>query len=751
MKKLVSRFIAILVLTNVGPALAQSGLWQEVTPRAKLSTDISTTRYFDSDDQALRDLLNLVPNELSGQSATIYLPMPDGSLARFSIVESSIMETGLAAKYPQIKSYKVYGIDDPGASGRVDISPKGLRGMLYTSLGRVFIDPDWQNPVTQRYRSRTSRGEPSTSGFQCSANQLAGNQSYSPDISFRIENRIAGSLLQYRLAVSTTQEYALAPSVNTSGPIDDPTIISDALAEINTAINRVNVIYERDLGIRLVLIGNNNLLIDTTGTSPLAGFNSDGLELLANNKSWIDTRIGVSSYDIGHVFSTGGGGVARLGSVCDASLKAQGVTGLPNPVGDVFYIDFVAHEIGHQFGAEHTFNGTTSNCFGINRIALNAFEPGSGSTVMAYAGICGAENIQPHSDATFHSKSIEQIDSFVSSVAGSCNLTTASASNLNEPIANAGVDRVIPISTPFLLQGNGTDADAGDTLSYQWDQIDAGTETSSATLGDDLGDNALFRTYVPQPGGDRDFPALGTQVVDGPFDLSEALPCTARDLNFRLTVRDGKSGRDTDDLKLTVDSSSGPFKITSQTTATTIFVNSGGIPITWDVANTDNAPVNCANVDIDLLTFSSDYSTYAVTSLLTNVANNGNQSVSLLLKDNSASKARFRVSCRDNIFYDISDVDLVIQNTGGGGAGNFATTGNTTFFNDLGLVSAASAGACNAGAGPVGGGGNFANIGTGSSIFDYLWLIFLSSLLFRVSLKRLYSSRFRFSASLRRE
>ncbi|MCH7880297.1 MAG: hypothetical protein IIB69_01740 [Proteobacteria bacterium] len=747
MKKLVSRFIAILVLTYAGPVFAQSSLWQDATPQAKSSADASTTRYFDSDDQALRDLLNLVPSELSGQSATINLPMPDGSLARFSIVESSIMEAELAAKYPEIKSYKVYGIDDPGASGRVDMSPKGFRGMVYTSQGRVFIDPDWQYPSTQRYLSRTSRSESSTSGFQCSTNQLPGNQLYSPDISYRTENRIAGSLLEYRLAVSATQEYVLAPKVNTNGAGFE---LSDALAEINTAINRVNVIYERDLGIRLVLIGNNDLLIDTTGTSPLAGFNNDGLQLLANNKSWIESKIGVSDYDIGHVFSTGGGGVARLASVCDASLKAQGVTGLPDPVGDVFYIDFVAHEIGHQFGAEHTFNGTTSNCFGINRIALNAFEPGSGSTVMAYAGICGAENIQPHSDATFHSKSIEQIDSFVSA-SGNCPSALVSAGNLNEPIANAGVDRVIPISTPFLLQGNGTDADAGDTLSYQWDQIDAGTETSSATLGDDLGDNALFRTYVPQPGGDRDFPALGTQVVDGPFDLSEALPCTARDLNFRLTVRDGKSGQDTDDLKLTVDSSSGPFKITSQTTTTTIFVNSGGIPITWDVANTDNAPVNCANVDIDLLTFSNDYSTYAVTSLLTNVANNGNQSVSLLLNDNSASKARFRVSCSDNIFYDISDADLVIQNTGGGGAGDFATTGNTTFFNDLGLVSAASAGACNAGAGPVGGGGNFASIGTGSSIFDYLWLIFLSSLLCGVSLKRLHSTRFRICAALRPE
>ena len=271
MKKLVASLISILVLIHSGVSLAQAGLWQDVTPQARLSTDTLSTRYFDSDDQALRKLLSLVPSEVSGQTATIDLPMPDGSLARFSIVESSIMEAGLAEKYPQIKSYKVYGIDDPGASGRVDISPKGFRGMIYTSQGRVFIDPDLQSTTMQRYLSRASRGESSTSGFQCSANQLPDNQSYSPDLSYRTLNRVPGKLLEYRLAVSATQEYTLDPSVNITGSGKE---LDDSLAEINTAINRVNEIYERDLGIRLVLVANNDELIDVSGTSPLNGLNS---------------------------------------------------------------------------------------------------------------------------------------------------------------------------------------------------------------------------------------------------------------------------------------------------------------------------------------------------------------------------------------------------------------------------------------------------------------------------------------------
>ena len=154
MKKLVSRLISLLVLIHVGASFAQPGLWQEVTPLAKSSSDFSTTHYYDSDDTALRDLLNRVPGELSGQTETIYLPMPDGSLAKFSIVESSIMEAGLAEKYPQIKTYKVQGIDDPIASGRVDISGQGFHAMLQTSQGRIFIDPDGGSTSSNRYLAR---------------------------------------------------------------------------------------------------------------------------------------------------------------------------------------------------------------------------------------------------------------------------------------------------------------------------------------------------------------------------------------------------------------------------------------------------------------------------------------------------------------------------------------------------------------------------------------------------------------------
>jgi hypothetical protein len=222
-----------------GASIAGQSFWQAVAPESKLSSDqvtsiqfseeLTSIQYFDADEQGLRDFLALVPHELSGDdSYTIQLPMPDGSQTLYSIVESPIMEAALVEKYPGIKSYLVDGLDDPGAFGRVDMSPKGFRGMIYTSQGRVFIDPDWQNPTIQRYLSHKSSGDADSSGFQCSASQLGSNRAYTPVHNFGTQNRVAGNLIAYRLAVSATQEYVLAPNVNSNGAGNE---LSDVLAE----------------------------------------------------------------------------------------------------------------------------------------------------------------------------------------------------------------------------------------------------------------------------------------------------------------------------------------------------------------------------------------------------------------------------------------------------------------------------------------------------------------------------------------
>lgn len=647
----------------MSPPAIGADIWTVV--EADVQARNAETARFEANVEALYARLALAPHEaLLDHSLTIELPMPDGSQQRFSIVESPILPAEFSRRFPDMKSYKIRGIDDPGNSGRADVTARGFRAMLQTSGGLVFIDPE---PGAGRLYTSFLRGERTGSGFSCGvhrANEYLGGRIAKAE---KPVNRLAGNYQTYRIAVAATSEYVVAVGGSESA----------ARAEIMTAINRINQIYERDLGIRLVLVGNDGGLLEdedencfSNGILPL---------MLPENQVWIDTIIGSSAYDIGHVFDTGSGGLAALGSACRSDIKAQGGTGLPNPTGDPFYIDFVAHEIGHQLDADHSFNGTTGSCgiFG-TRVGATAFEPGSGSTIMAYSGLCGAENLQTNSDATFHAANILQIDTFTSG-GGSCRGTVANGNTdptITTPLANL----VIPALTPFRLDVVASDIDP-DTLSYQWDQLDSGDATNNATFGSDLGNNPLFRSYEPQNDSWRDFPALGTQV-NGQTDKAEVLPAVGRTLDFRVTVRDNASGQVTEDIRLTAIAGSG-FQVTSQSGGGTLDTTMTPYTITWDTANTENAPVSCANVDIDLLTFDdAGYTRYSVHPIAAGLPNNGSADIGTAL-GNSHPRARIRVSCSDNVFYDISDADLNVVGTS---AALFGATAFETFFNSGGVT-----------------------------------------------------------------
>ncbi len=354
-------------------------------------------------------------------------------------------------------------------------------------------------------------------------------------------------LRTYRLALACTVEYATAVGSNT---------VAGALAAEVVVMNRVNGVYERDVAIHMNIIANNNLITYaadnlscggpcTTANDPYT--NNDGGAMLGQNQSNIDNVIGTANYDIGHVFSTGGGGVATLDGPCGGS-KARGVTGLPNPVGDPFAIDFVAHEMGHQWGANHTFNGQTSNCSGGNRSAGSAYEPGSGITVMAYAGICGNQNLAAHSIDTFHVKSIEAIVAYSQSGSGNnCAVTTATG---NTPPAVTGPGNfTIPKTTPFLLTAAATDVN-GDSITYDWQEYDLGAGTTAVpnTDADGLA-RPIFRPYLPAVGGTRTFPSLQFILnnanvpppTTGGFLTGELLPAISRTMTFQVVARDNRA------------------------------------------------------------------------------------------------------------------------------------------------------------------------------------------------------------------
>ncbi len=658
--------VALFCLFFFSAAYAENlNLWHEIAATGIANKSSVTDfpvkrRAYRADNQRLREILSRVEMEgrVNGDSQ-IELPVQNGEIQLFSIEESPVMAAGLAAKYNSIKTYKIEGIDDPASSGRLSFSPKGLFGMITGPSGTLYIDAKSEGIYSAYSKARSFSSE----SFHCG---VKGHHHDTPVglLANRPSLRNSNSLKVYRLALAATSEYISAVG-GTNIQAHEAIVI---------AVNRVNQIYQRDLGIKLELIDDNDLLLESGSNLPVAYTNDDESAMLDQNQLNIDGVIGTDNYDIGHVFGTGGGGIAEVGSVC-TSVKAGGATGLYDPTGDAFYIDYVAHEMGHQFSAEHTFNGSTLSCGGGNRWQATAFEPGGGSTIMSYAGICGAENIVNHADAMFHSGSIDLIESYISTGAGASCGHVESINNPSIPTVEAGNDYTIPHKTPFRLIASGYDQDK-DPLTYTWDQMDAGRSTDDTTIGTDLGNNSLFRSYLPRSENYRDFPALGT-TLQNKYDYSENLACKDRSLNFRVTIRDGISGISSDNIKITVDNASGPFKITSFNDRQSL--SPGAQQIYWDTANTENSPVNCSNVDISLLTFNSSKTSYAETDLATNVTNNGHTTVNI--PDVSSSRARLKIQCSHNIFYDISDADLIIN-----GQTDSATTGNTVFYNSSGLL-----------------------------------------------------------------
>ena len=447
---------------------------------------------------------------------------------------------------------------------------------------------------------------------------------------------MSGSTLHtYRLAVATTGEYTQFHGGS----------VSSSLGAVVTAVNRINEIYERELSVNFTLVGNNDQLIFTNGsTDPYS--NNDGFDMLSENTSTINSIIGSSNYDIGHVFSTGGGGIAQLRAPC-GSYKAEGVTGSGSPINDAFWVDYVAHEIGHQMGANHTFNGTAGSCSG-NRSSSSAYEPGSASTIMGYAGICGSDNIAYNSDDYFHARSQAEVASFTGGSGSSCGTHNSTGNQI--PVVSAGGDFTIPQQTPFALTGSATDSN-GDSLTYNWEQYDLG---ASSAPGVDNGSGPIFRSFPALTSGVRTLPLLSSLINNTSPPLGSVLPSTSRVLDFRLTVRDGRGGVANDDTRIQVTANAGPFVITSPNSA--LHWTGGTLQqVLWNVADTDQFPINCANVDI---LFSADNGLTFSNTLLSTAPNDG--SASVLVPNADVSQARIKVACSDNIFFDISDTSLTV-------------------------------------------------------------------------------------------
>ena len=671
-----------LLADRAWPASAQKisaggeGLWQEIDEKSisvqgERVTVPNVYRTFHLDQKQLALILAGAPKEFSQAAAakvTITIPMPDGGLARFYIEESPIMEPELAAQFPQIKTYKCQGIDDQTATARVDWTPDGFHAMILSAENTVYVDPyskgDTANYISYYKRDYGKQGQ----GFQCFFDEANKDLPPAPTGQQVPYVANAGTLRTYRLALAATVEYTAAAGGT----------VPAAMSRMTTTMNRVNGIYERDLSIRMVMVANNANLIFTVEDDGYS--NTNGFAMLSQNQTKCDTVIGSSNYDIGHVFSTGGGGVASLNVPCVAGSKARGVTGLSNPVGDGFDVDYVAHEMGHQFGARHTFNGTQGSCSG-NGGSSTAYEPGSGTTIMAYAGICNFQDLQLHSNDHFHVKSLEEMVAFMTAT-GNC--AAQSSTGNTQPTVNAGSDFTIPKGTPFTLTATGSDVN-GDALTFCWEEYDLGPSSPPDNDADGFA-RPIFRSYSPTSSPSRIFPSL-TYILNnanappssfscgngaGTCTTGEVLPSITRTMNFQVTARDNRAGGggiSTDTAVVNVTATSGPFVITQPDTAVT-WTGGSSQTVTWDVANTTAGPVNCANVKISLSTDGGN--TFPIV-VLASTPNDGSQTITV--PQATTTQARIKVEAVGNIFFDISNANFTINATC-----SFSATPTTQFF-----------------------------------------------------------------------
>jgi hypothetical protein len=608
----------------------------------------------------LKTKLLSAPNEanvrINESTCIISLPLPNGSIEKFRVVESPIMEPGLAAQFPNIKTYSVKGIDDAYANGKIDWTLEfGFHGMVRSVHGDFFIDQyclentkDYISYYTSDFIKDPSQKIPEASLITDNDEKKSFSEPGAKINAMPPATCVGTQLRRYRLAVACTGEYAVAATGSTT-----PTV-AQTLAKIVTSVNRVNGVYETEVAVRLILVATQtNVIFTVAATDPFAGNNNAGT-LINESQSVITANIGSANYDVGHTFSTGGGGLAGLGVVCNNSQKARGITGSPSPVGDPYDIDYVAHEIGHQFAGNHTFNSTVSSCGGGNRNGSTAVEPGSGITIMAYAGICGSQDLAPNSIAYFHAISYDEIVNFTNLNGGnSCPVTTTTGNN--PPVVIGSGNYIVPKSTPFVLTGSATDID-GDALTYSWE------ETSLGTAGNwNSGNKNFFMSYTPTPSPSRLFPKQSV-VLSGNYTgtKGEYVPATAQTIQFRLTARDNKMGGGGVCYSIntiTVSGTAGPLSVTYPDATGIVWGSSTPQTITWAVNGTNAAPVSCDSVKI-LISYNGGI-TYST--LLGSTPNDGAELITAPTVTASILTCRIKVESKGNIFYDVSNNNFEIS------------------------------------------------------------------------------------------
>lgn len=653
--------LSFIVLSLFSLPVYAGSHWHAVAAREGANTranlvDNAQYKLYQLDNEALATTLN------SATTSIIELPMPDGTMLAFRTTETHLLPAILAGKYPELKTYNGVAVDRSSITAKIDLGPSGFHAMIYNGNNTSFVDPVNDFSANTNYIAKYKKDEKHKeieTGCQAIKAELQTERKYS----YRTVNGY--QLRTYRIAIACDHQYAQA-AVGTATPNKLQT-----LNKIITSMNRINGVYERELSITMQLVDKEDtLLFINEATDPFGALDSNPFGLMTLNQKYCDSLIGTANYDLGHVFSTGAGGLSQIGCVCNATNKAQSVTGNSQPTGDGFDIDYVAHEIGHEFGADHTFNNKVSGSCVDNANQATAFEPGSGSTLMAYAGICGGDNIQPHSDDYFTVASLLQINTFITNSGGVC-ANMINTGNKPPTLASYDTSYYIPYQTPFELTAPlAIDSVANSKTNYCWEQYNLGDFGKTLKTTELAG--PLFRSYLPDTNQTRIFPniemVLAGQKSNAGVNNAEGekLPTVARFMTFRLTTRSILNGLGCflfpdDSIHLDVINTGRGFTVTSQSTPNLKFIGTSVQTVTWDVANTTDAPISANEVDIYL----SLDGGYTWTYNLGRFPNTGSAIITLPNPANTSNRARIKVKGAGNVFFNINGSDFsVISNPG---------------------------------------------------------------------------------------
>ncbi len=660
----------LLMVTSVSIFAQQKNFWAAHNgsldfPKDKGVARLSfpkTFKVFDLNLASLRQELFTVVDNSQRHATVISLPNADGQFEQFEVFEASNFEPALQARFPEIRAFSGKGITDKYATLKLSFSPQGIQTMVFrTDKPNEFIEPYSQDHTS--YAVFVSQRTSGVLSWKCSTEEQRFTNELNAQV-MRANNtsRSTGDLKTMRLAQSCNGEYSNYFGATSAAQVDL------VLAAFNATLTRCNGVYEKDLALHLNLIANTTSVIYyVPATDPYTNMNMWNGQV----QSTLTSVIGEANYDIGHMFgaSGGGGSAGCIGCVCVNNNKGSAITSPADgiPQGDNFDIDYVIHEFGHQLGANHTFSMSNEGS-GVNK------EVGSGITIMGYAGIT-SQDVAPHSISIFHQASIAQIQSNFTTK--TCPITTSLAGVNATPVVAAVGNYIIPKSTPFALTGSATDAD-GDAITYCWEQNDNAAANQTGTGSVATATKASGPTWLSFPATtsptricprlDR---ILAGQLFTGPFPGGDAianieyLSSVARNLNFRLTVRDNSPYSSTapvkvgqtafTDMTVTVNGTAGPFAVSTPNAAGITWQAGTPQTVIWTVNGSDQAPVSCANVKISLSTDGGF--TWPVV-IVDNTPNDGTETITV--PNNVTTTARIKVEAVGNIFFDINNANFAI-------------------------------------------------------------------------------------------